>query len=88
MIKYHQGITTATTDSSLLRTAAALSHIPIMGLADKYGLHDMSISNPSDPQMQTIEQEYQGYVTVPLFSTTDILKFWEVHVYTMILISD
>ena len=59
-----------------------------MGLANKYGLCSMSISDPSDPQMQTIEQEYQGYVTAPLSSTTDILKFWEVRVYTTILISD
>ena len=59
-----------------------------MGLADKYGLRGMSISDPSDPQAQTIEQEYQSYVTAPLSSTADILKFLEVHVYTTILISD
>jgi len=38
----------------------------------------MDIGGSNETQ-QTIEQEYQAYVTAPLLSKqTDVLKFWEV----------
>ena len=53
---------------------------PYMDLAAQYGLgDDMTISNPGDNQQQTIQEEYQAYVTA-LRSLRDVspLKFWEV----------
>jgi len=49
-------------------------------LVDKYlDLGDMRISDSSGLQMQTIEQEFQAYVTAPVCADgTDIVKFWEV----------
>jgi hypothetical protein len=87
-MKYRRKTTTETAgDSSSPHTAAVSSRVPAMGLADKYGLRGMSIKDPSDSQTQTIEQEYQGYITAPLSDTTDLLKFWEVREYSMILMS-
>ena len=68
-----------TDDSS--HTAAAPSHFTFTsGLADKYGLgmSGMGLSEPSNHQMQTIEQEFQSYITAPLSNTAETLKFWEV----------
>lgn len=48
-------------------------------LGEQYGLEDMDIFAPSDQQDQTIEQEYQSYVTERLSSAgTSTIKFWEV----------
>jgi hypothetical protein len=50
-----------------------------MSLAAQYGIADMEIGNP-DIRDQTVEQEYQVYITAPLSpNTIDILKFWEVY---------
>jgi hypothetical protein len=50
-----------------------------MSLAAQYGITDMEIGNPGIPD-QTVEQEYQAYITAPLSpNTMDILKFWEVY---------
>jgi hypothetical protein len=51
-----------------------------MSLAEQYGLGDeMEIGSGSGPDEQTIEQEYDLYVTAALsVKTIDILKFWEV----------
>jgi hypothetical protein len=49
-----------------------------MSLAAQYGLEDMDIGASNSPE-QTIEQEYQAYITAPLSpKSMDILKFWEV----------
>jgi hypothetical protein len=50
-----------------------------MSLAAHYGLlEDMDISN-SSRQEQTLEQEYQAYITAPLAAKQiNILHFWEV----------
>jgi hypothetical protein len=51
-----------------------------MELAAQYGLpNDMIIGNPCETQQQTVDQEYQAYVTAPC-SPKDVkpLKFWEV----------
>lgn len=49
-----------------------------MSLADQYGLGDeMDIGTVTS--RQTIEQEYQAYITAQLSARSfDILKFWEV----------
>jgi DNA-directed RNA polymerase specialized sigma24 family protein len=53
-----------------------------MSLAEQYGLgSDMDVGD-SGANEQTIEQEYQAYITVPLSpKNINILKFWEVHSY-------
>jgi hypothetical protein len=49
-----------------------------MSLAERYGLYDMGFANAEDTEEQTVEQEYQAYVTAPLSQKgTNILKFWE-----------
>ena len=51
-----------------------------MSLAQQYSYDDddMEFGGPSDAE-QTVEQEYQAYVTAPLSTKyTDILKYWEV----------
>ena len=54
-----------------------------MALAEKFGLpDDMRFADSSSAEEQTIEQEFQGYVTSPL-SNTDILKFWDVSVFIL-----
>ena len=48
-------------------------------LAEEYRLTDMQFATPEDVEGQTLEQEYQSYVTAPLSKPgTDMLKFWEV----------
>ena len=50
-----------------------------MSLAEVYGLKDMQIGASDDVEGQTVEQEFQAYVTAALSKPgTDILKFWEV----------
>jgi hypothetical protein len=50
-----------------------------MSLAAQYGLSDMDFQSSEDAQGQTVEQEYQSYVTAALSKPgTDMLKFWEV----------
>jgi hypothetical protein len=48
-----------------------------MSLAAQYGLKDMDIGNSNGPQ-QTIEQEYQAYITVQPPKDINTLRFWEV----------
>jgi hypothetical protein len=49
-----------------------------MSLAAEYGLPDMKIGG-SHSNQQTIEQEYDAYVTSSLSQeNVDIIKFWEV----------
>ena len=49
-----------------------------MRLAEQYGLSDMVIGD-SHQNEQTVVQEYQAYIMVPLSPRdVNILKFWEV----------
>ncbi len=70
----------ARTSSDPPQTAA--EEIPrYMTLAERYGLgDDMNIGGPSNAE-ETIEQEYQAYVTVVRSTFIDILKFWEVRFF-------
>ena len=50
-----------------------------MSLAEEYGFSDEMEIGASTETSQTIEQEFQAYVTAPLLNkNVDILKFWEV----------
>ena len=50
-----------------------------MHMAQKYGLADMQLGASRDHDAQTLEQEYQSYITAPLsFEGTDTLRFLEV----------
>ena len=60
--------------------AASRREEAYMTLAAQYGLDDdMIIGNPAQYQ-QSVEEEYQAYITTPTLSgNVDPLKFWEVH---------
>ena len=49
-----------------------------MSLAAQYGIADDMEIGESSEDTQTIEQEYQAYITATLSKNVDILKFWEV----------
>jgi hypothetical protein len=68
-----------------LQRGNSVPNLPSYALAAEYGLDDddMDIGNPGANE-QTVEQEYQAYITAPLSpKTTNIIKFWEAskHVY-------
>ena len=51
-------------------------------LADQYGVMDMQFATSKSVEEQTIEQEFQSFVTAPLSPRgTNTLKFWEVRGY-------
>jgi hypothetical protein len=86
MVEYRQKATTTTTGASLqpphMAAAAPTCAPTFTRLADKYSLADMRIADPSSLQSQTIEQEFQAYITSPLSTEgTNIIKFWEVRAY-------
>ena len=57
-------------------------HPAYTNLADQYGVTDMQFATPESVEEQTIEQEFQSFVTVPLsLRRTNMLKFWEVRRY-------
>jgi hypothetical protein len=86
MAQYRQSAPSQSSAGSARTTpiASAAPRVPsatpaYMSLAEKYGMTDMLIADPSNVEERTIEQEYQAYITAPLSPpTTDILKFWEV----------
>jgi hypothetical protein len=83
MVKYRdriQALAPVTEAASNLQSSGSGAKLPtFMSLAAKYGLDDdMNIGN-SGTNEQTVEQEYQAYITSPLSaSASDIIKFWEV----------
>jgi len=85
MTQYRQDVTAQNAAAGQTRVATAVpppSAPAYMSLAEKYGMTDMHIGGASGAAEQTIEQEYQAYITAPLSSSaTDILKFWEVRGY-------
>ncbi len=51
-----------------------------LSLAQQYGYNDDMQISGSNQREQTIEQEYQAYVTAPCSpGNVDILKFWKVN---------
>jgi hypothetical protein len=69
----------STNDEGPLIPAASRRLEAYMTLAAQYGLDDdMTIGNPGKYQ-QSVEEEYQAYITAPTLSgKVDPLKFWEV----------
>jgi len=70
----------ARTPASTIVTPIESTVVPAFThLARKYGLPDMQLGASRDSEAQTLEQEYQSYVTAPLsVKGTDLLRFWEV----------
>ena len=79
MHEYRQSASGENEESSGANAAIHGTERPqYMSLAEQYGLEDMDDGNP-DENTQTVEQEYQAYVTaLPSPKSVDILKFWEV----------
>jgi hypothetical protein len=83
MLEYRKNATVATTgkeQSAAPSASGESSTAPqYMSLGDQYGLGDEMEIGGSGTDDQTIEQEYQSYVTAALSpKTINILKFWEV----------
>ena len=81
MVEYRERkIATTPGQESVPAAGPSTSAVPAyMSLAAQYGITDMEISNPGICD-QTVEEEYQVYITAPLSpNTMDILKFWEVY---------
>jgi hypothetical protein len=81
MLEYRENATTGMAPSaSGGSSAATATAVPqYMSLAEQYGIGDEMEIGGSDGVDQTIEQEYQSYVTAALSpKTIDIIKFWEV----------
>lgn len=83
MLEYREKATNSDDEEPLIPDNRAYSEDvgePYMDLAAQYGLgDDMTISNPGDNRQQTIQEEYQAYVTA-LCLPRDVspLRFWEV----------
>jgi hypothetical protein len=77
MLEYREN---AATEEEQPPKALSSAAPQFMSLAEQYGLGDeMEIGSGTGTEEQTIEQEYDSYVTAALSAkTTDILKFWEV----------
>lgn len=80
MQEYREKIGTASTRMPVDAYPSAGDVPAYMSLAAQYDLEDdMTIGASGGAQEQSIEQEYQAYITAPLSTQkTDILKFWEV----------
>jgi hypothetical protein len=82
MAKYRErawdtGAATATATATAPSNSTAIP--AYASLAEQYGLTDM-FGTPEDVDGQTLEQEYQAYVTAALSKQgTVMLKFWEAH---------
>jgi len=84
MTEYRARATAIESDRRLVGppSSLALEEPPaFMSLAKQYGLtdEDFDASEPDDHGVQTIEQEYQAYITAPICAKgTPIIKWWEV----------
>ena len=84
MTEYHARTTAIESHRGLVGplSSLALEEPPaFMSLANQYGLtdEDFDASEPDDHGMQTIEQEYQAYITALIcVKGTPIIKWWEV----------
>jgi hypothetical protein len=89
MLEYREKGSVGNNEEQSTRTPGASAADPgagelpkYMSLAAQYGLDsDMDFGESGETE-QTIEQEYQAYITAPLSpKTVNILKFWEVGDY-------
>ena len=81
MAEYRKQAKDAGTISSMVINLPNLTatHVTTYGsLAEEYRLTDMQFVTLEDVKGQTMEQEYQSYVTALSKLGTDMLKFWEV----------
>jgi hypothetical protein len=80
MAKYCERARDAGAASSTVTDPTNSTTIPAYAsLAEQYRLTDMQFGTPEDVDEQTLEQEYQSYITAALSKQgTDMLKFWEV----------
>ena len=80
MAEYHERARDAGVASSTVTDPMNSTAIPAhTSLAEQYGLTDMQFGTLEDIDGQTLEQEYQSYITAALSKQgTDMLKFWEV----------
>jgi len=78
MAEYREWAKDAGTVSSMLPNLTATRTPTYGSLAEEYRLTDMQFVTPEDVEGQTLEQEYQSYVTGLSKPGTDMLKFWEV----------
>jgi len=90
MLKYREKVLAKNNEGTSAQTPADAADLDgnmpkYMSLAAQYGLDsDMEIGE-SGANEQTVEQEYQAYVTAPLSpKSINILKFWEVGIMLMI----
>jgi hypothetical protein len=75
MLEYRENATTEEEQPKASSSAAP----QFMSLAEQYGMGDEMEIGSSGTDEQTIEQEYDSYVTAALSAkTVDILKFWDV----------
>ena len=80
MLEYRERIKERAGPIASSTTTNPIPQVPAyMSLAEQYGLDDMELGASEDVETQTVEQEYQAYITA-LISVpgTDMLKFWEV----------
>jgi hypothetical protein len=80
MQEYRKKIDTASTQMPVDARPSAGDLPAYMSLAAQYDLEDdMTIGATCGAQEQSIEQEFQAYITAPLSpANTNILTFWEV----------
>jgi len=79
MAKYHVRAKAGAPASTIATPVESTAVPAFTHLARKYGLADMQLGASRDSEVQTLEQEYQSYVTAPLsVEGTDLLRFWEV----------
>ena len=78
MAEYHEQIK-ARAPATAIVTVEPIVAPAYMHLVQKYSLADMQLGSSRDQDAQTLEQEYQSYITAPLSPEgTDSLRFWEV----------
>jgi hypothetical protein len=80
MLKYREDLSTTSEQSMPADADPDEGALPAyMSLAAHYDLEDEMTIGASDAQKQTVEQEYQAYITAFLSpKEMSILKFWEV----------
>jgi hypothetical protein len=78
MMDYRTAINSSQPSTSAAAPSMTTTAPKFTTLASRYGMTDMRLLDAS-PEVQTVEQEYQAYITGALSPhTTDLLKFWEV----------
>jgi len=76
MVEYHaRSPTEAPASSSHQEQGYAFD---LNNLASQYGISDMMTSNDDDQPPQTIDEEYNAYISAPCSKGINSLKFWEV----------